>query len=45
MCSDRGAPDDGHRGVRNMYSGVNNNKVFTILETEVHLVGFYSIYE
>jgi hypothetical protein len=45
MCSDRGALDDGHRGVRNMYSGVNNNKVFTILETEVHLVGFYSIYE
>jgi hypothetical protein len=28
-----------------MQSGVNNNKGFTILETEVHLVGFYSIYE
>jgi hypothetical protein len=37
MCSER--------GVRNMQSGVNNNKGFTILETEVHLVGFYSIYE
>jgi hypothetical protein len=38
------APDDGHNGVRNMSSSIKRNKIFYDFKTNVHLVGFYSIF-
>jgi hypothetical protein len=34
------APNDGHKGARNMWSGVGYNKVLKDFKTVVHLVGF-----
>jgi hypothetical protein len=42
-CRNGGAPDDGHGGVRNMYSDISGNKDFMILKQLCISLGFCSI--